>query len=126
MVPADRVPSAPRVSAGPVTRPDGATVQVRDDARSGEVTVTLTRDGGTRRLLSVQGPGEYGYTFGPVFWAPDGEWLATADDGRILVITPEDSPHLRVLVTGAGGGAGGGEAGPVFAVTAEDLLTPPR
>jgi hypothetical protein len=125
-VPADQVPSTPRTSAGPRTSPDGTTIRVRRDAQTGAVAVTLTGRGPARHLLSVQGPGEYGYAFGPVFWAPTWTWIAAADDGRILVITPAGPTRVRVLVTGAGGGAGGGEAGPAFAVTAEDLRAPGR
>jgi hypothetical protein len=89
---------------------------------TGRVKVTLTDANGTRTLLSAHGPGEYGYQFGPVFWAPNWEWIAAADDGRILVITPNDPAVTRVLVTGSGGGAGGGTAGPTFAVTSANLL----
>ncbi|MFM8304346.1 MAG: hypothetical protein ACKOA9_08630, partial [Actinomycetota bacterium] len=121
-VPAAAVPSVPNESTQPLTSPDGERIRWSLDAMSGKATVTLTSRGRTRTLLAVHGPGEYTYQFGPVFWAPNWQWIAATDNSRILVITPTDPSRTRVLVTGAGGGAGGGTAGPTFAVTAEDLF----
>ena len=123
-VPATQVPSAPNSSTQPTVSPDGQRVGYTLDGSTGRATVTLTDSAGaTRTLLSVHGPGMYGYRLGPVFWAPNWQWIAASDDGRILVITPGKQSVTRVLVTGSGGGAGGGEAGPAFAVTSTDLLT---
>jgi hypothetical protein len=116
------VPSAPRPNTGPTVSPNGQRIAWRASAQTGKVRVQLTDTNGTRTLLSVHGPGEYGYQFGPVFWAPNWQWIAATDDGRILVITPNDPSVTRVLVTDSGGGAGGGSAGPEFAVTTENLF----
>ena len=120
-VPAAKVPSTPTTTSQPTVTPGGQKVSYTFDASSGKVKVTLTDRNGTRTLLSAHGPGEYGYQFGPVFWAPNWKWIAAADDGRILIITPTDPSVTRVLVTGSGGGAGGGTAGPSFAVTSANL-----
>ncbi len=120
-VPAAKLPSAPNMTTQPTVGPSGR-VSFTSDGATGRVTVTLTDANGSRTLLSVHGPGEYVYSFGPVFWAPNWQWIAASDDGRILVITPTDPAVTRVLVTGTGGGAGGGEAGPAFAVTTTNYL----
>jgi hypothetical protein len=122
-VPAAQLPSTPLPATGPTVSPTGQRVGYTLDQGSGRAKVTLTDATGNRTLLSVHGPGEYTYRFGPVFWAPDWKWIAASDDGRILVITPGTRSVTRVLVTGSGGGAGGGTAGPAFAVTAADLLS---
>ena len=121
-VPIARVPSAPSTAAGPSLSPSGQRVSYTFDGSSGRAKVTLTDSFGTRTLLSVQGPGMYGYRFGPVFWAPNWQWIAASDTNRILVITKDRQPQTRVLVTGSGGDTGGGTAGPTFAVTGADLL----
>jgi hypothetical protein len=123
-VPAAQVPSTPNTTTEPTASAAGEQINVDFDASTGKAKVTLTGSAGTRTLLSVHGPGEYTYRFGPVFWAPNWQWIAASDDGRILVITPTDPPVTRVLVTGTGGGAGGGSAGPEFAVTTTNFLTP--
>lgn len=123
-VPAAQVPSTPNTTTQPTSSPNGERVSYTLSEMTGRVTVTLTDRTGTRTLLSAHGPGEYGYRFGPVFWSPNWQWIAASDDGRILVITPGNPPVTRVLVTGSGGGAGGGTAGPAFAVTSANLLTP--
>jgi len=123
-VPASDLPSEPNLSTQPTVNAAGDVVDWELDAASGRATVELTTQTGTRTLLSVRGPGKYGYRFGPVFWEPSGAWLAATDDSRILVITPTDPARTRVLVTGAGGGAGGGTAGPEFAVTDADGFAP--
>lgn len=123
IVPAAQVPSTPNTTTQATVSPNGERLDFHLDAQTGRVTVTLTGSTGTRTLLSARGPGEYGYRFGPVFWAPDWQWIAASDDGRILVITPGEPAVTRVLVTGSGGGAGGGTYGPAFAVTSADVLT---
>lgn len=121
-VPATRLPTEPNTTSQPTTSASGQKVSYTFDQGSGRATVSLSDRTGTRTLLSVQGPGEYTYRFGPVFWAPNGEWIAASDDSRILVITTGTPSVTRVLVTGTGEGAGGGTAGPEFAVTSADLL----
>ncbi|HET6877291.1 MAG TPA: hypothetical protein VFH38_07165 [Jatrophihabitans sp.] len=123
-VPRAQVPTRPLPASGPEVAPSGDRLAYTFDPSTGRATVTLTDRSGTRTLLSVQGPGEYTYSFGPVFWAPNWQWIAGSDDGRILVITAGSPARTRVLVTGSGGGAGGGTAGPVFAITGADLLAP--
>jgi hypothetical protein len=123
-VPTADLPPAPITTAGPSVNPRGERVTWSADQLTGRVEVKLTDAHGTRTLLAAHGPGEYGYRFGPVFWAPTWKWVAASDDGRILVITPTDPAVTRVLVANSGGGAGGGTAGPEFAVTAADLLPP--
>lgn len=121
-VPAAQVPSTPNTTTQPTVSPKGERVSYSLDGSTGRAKVTLTDTTGTRTLLSVHGPGEYTYSFGPVFWAPNWQWIAASDDGRVLVITPGNPSVTRVLVTGSGGGAGGGTAGPAFAVTGANLL----
>ena len=125
-VPAAQVPSAPNTTTQPTVSPTGQQVRYHLNGNAGRVTVTLTDNTGTRTLLSAHGPGEYTYRFGPASWAPNWQWIAASDDGRILVITPGNPSVTRVLVTGSGGGAGGGTAGPAFAVTGSYLLTPAK
>lgn len=121
-VPSTQVPATPNTTSEVTVDPTGQRVAYTLDGSSGRATVTLADHAGIRTLLSVRGPGMYGYRFGPVFWAPNWQWIAASDDGRILVITPGNPPVTRVLATGTGGGAGGGTAGPAFAVTGADLL----
>jgi hypothetical protein len=123
-IPAAQSPSLPNTSTEPTVTPSDERVGYTFDAGNGQVKVTLTDPSGTRTLLSVRGPGEYTYRFGPVFWAPNWEWIAAGDAGRILVITPDAPSTTRVLVTRSGGGAGGGTAGPAFAATSSELLSP--
>jgi hypothetical protein len=122
-VPAAQVPSTPTTTTEPTVDRNGQRVSYTLDGSTGRVKVTLTGNTGSRTLLSVHGPGMYGYRFGPVFWAPNWQWIAASDDSRILIITPQTPSLTRVLVAGSGGGAGGGTAGPAFAVTGADLLT---
>lgn len=126
-VPTARVPSSPNLTTESTTSPSGDRITWTSDPPTGKVKVFVTDASGSKRtLLSVHGPGEYTYQFGPVFWAPNYQWIAAADDGRILVITPTDPAAIRVLRTGTGGGAGGGTAGPAFAITTENILTPSK
>lgn len=122
-VPAAVTPSSPNLATEPTTSPHGDRIVTTSDPSTGKATVVLADASGTQRtLLSVHGPGEYTYQFGTAFWAPGYRWIAVADDGRILVVTPTDPAVTRVLRTGTGGGAGGGTAGPAFAITAENIL----
>ena len=121
-VPDAQVPTSPDMSTQPSVNGRGEKVHVEFDASSGKARVRVQSRATTRTVLSVQGPGHYGYRFGPAFWSPDGSWIAATDDNRILVIVPKDPSVTRVLVTGTGEGAGGGTAGPTFAVTSTDVL----
>lgn len=119
------LPDAPLEVSPPTVNDRGERVSTDFDALTGQGRITLTTASGTRTLLSVEGPGEYTYGLEPAFWAPGDDWIVTTDTGeggRILVITPTDPPSTRVLVTNSGGGAGGGTAGPSFAITGQDLL----
>ncbi|HEX2902131.1 MAG TPA: hypothetical protein VHO01_01630 [Jatrophihabitans sp.] len=116
------VPTVPVSEGGPTLTPDGRRVSFTFDPATGRATVLLSSDAGSRTLLSVHGPGEYTYRFGPVFWAPNWQWIAASDDDRILIITPGPPAQTRVLATGTSEGAGGGTAGPAFAVSSADLL----
>jgi hypothetical protein len=119
---AAQVPSSPNVTTQPTLAPNGDRVSYTFNSATGRVAVTLTNgSGASRTLLSTRGPGEYTYRFGPVFWAPTWKWIAASDVDRILVLTPGTPSQTRVLVTGLGM-AGGGNAGPAFAITASDLF----
>ena len=119
-VPAAEVPSTPRPIAGPTTNDDGQRLTWTSDPASGHVVVKVTDQDGTRTLLDARGPGKYGYDLTSAAWAPSGDWVI-ADDGRLLVITPDDPPQTRILVERTGMGSGG-TAGPTYAVTDADLL----
>ena len=95
-----RVPSSPNLTTEPTTSPSGDRVTFTSDPPTGKAKVFVTDASGSKRtLLSVHGPGEYTYQFGPVFWAPNYQWIAAADDGRILVITA-DPAMTRVCAPG--------------------------
>jgi hypothetical protein len=119
-VPASAVPSTADRTTQPATDPDGRRISWTSDPASGRISVRLDDHGNTRTLLSARGPGEYTYGLAAAFWSPDWSWVA-ADDGRILVITPDDAV-TRVLVEPADSGFGG-DGLARFAVTAEDILT---
>lgn len=128
-VPAADVPSTPNLTTRPTVSPSGQRINTTSDAASGRVKVMLTDSAGTRTLLSTQGPGEYTYGLTSAFWAPNWQWIG-ADDGRILVITPDDPPVTRVLTdqTQSGRGRAEGLSGDdprlaSFAVTDADILT---
>jgi hypothetical protein len=124
-VPDDQLPDAPLEPTPSTVNQRGEELRTDFDALTGRGEVTLTTGSGTRALLTVRGPGEYTYGLEPASWSPDGEWIVTTDTGeggRILVITPTDPAVTRVLVADSGGGAGGGTAGPAYAVTSADLL----
>jgi hypothetical protein len=116
--PADAVRDAPDLTTRPAAAPDGRTLAFRSDPASGEVAITVTgADGTVRTLLEARGPGTYTYGLRTAFWGPDGRTVL-ADDGRILVITTDPTPVVRVLVDNEAGGWGGDDprrAG--FAVT---------
>lgn len=120
-VPAGDVPSTANRTTQPSISPSGQRISWTSDSRNGRIEIVLHENGQSRTLLSAQGPGEYTYGLSAAFWSPDGKWVV-ADDGRILVITPEKA-LTRVLVKPADSGFGGGGVAR-FAVTAEDILAP--
>lgn len=119
-VPAADVPSEANLQTHPMVNADGQQLELTSE--NGDVKLTLTDDSGTRTLLSVNGNPESGYHVPAAFWAPDGKWIA-ADDGRILVIVPDDPPVIRVLTEESDQGRFDGELSR-FAVTDEELLAP--
>ena len=112
--------------------PDGRKVKFTSNASTGHVTVSVEDANGVQRvLLDERGPGKYTYGIRAAFWSPDFKWII-ADDGRILVISPEGvatedgATGVRELVRHSGGGYGDEQSAtstPVFAVTSEDLLS---
>jgi hypothetical protein len=118
-VPAAAVPSSAERTSQPGTSADGRRFTWTWVPASGRISIRLHDAGTTRTLLSARGPGEYTYGLLAAFWSPDGIWIA-ADDGRILVITPDDAV-TRVQVTPADSGFGG-DGLARFAVTGEDVL----
>jgi hypothetical protein len=123
-VPEDQVPSEPDLTTRPSRDPDGREVSFASDSASGRISVDLTEGEVTRTLLSAQGPPNYTYGLDAAFWAPDWLWIA-ADDGRILVITPDDPSVTRVLVDPTDSGGIGGDNGQqaTFAITTTDYAT---
>lgn len=117
-VPAAMLPSGPNLTTHPTVSPTGQRLAWSVNGPTGQARVTLTDSSGTRTVLSAHGPGEYGYNFYAVFWAPNWQWIA-ADDGRILIITPGSPPVTRVLVDGAGAWSDF----PTFAATGENILS---
>jgi hypothetical protein len=123
-VPEDQVPSEPDLTTRPSRDPDGREVFFTSDSASGSISVELTEGEVTRTLLSAQGPPNYTYGLDAAFWAPDWSWIA-ADDGRILVITPDDPSVTRVLADPTDSGGIGGDEGrqATFAITTTDYAT---
>lgn len=122
--PAADLPRTWNTATRPTTNGSGQTVSISNSpAGTGKITITLTEaDGRQRTLLSAQGPGEYTYHLYAAFWSPDGQLIA-ADDGRILIITPENPAVTRVLVERpASGGFSEVPARANFAITTADLL----
>ena len=117
-VPAAEVPGAADRTTHPMVNAAGQRLELTSE--NGDVELTLVDDAGPRTLLSVDGSPEAGYSMPAAFWSPDGTWIA-ADDGRILVITPEDPAVIRVLTDESDQGRFAGELSR-FAVTDADLL----
>lgn len=118
--PAASLPAVPAVTGRTTTDPAGNTVRFTSNPESGHVTVTLTdKAGATRTLLDERGPGSYTYGIAAAFFAPDFRTVY-ADDGRILVITLDATPVVRVLVKPADTGVDRDQSR--FAVTRENLL----
>lgn len=110
-------PSPPPQVSRPTTDPQAGTISARGE--EGNVLITVRKDGPERVLLDVQGNPET-YRLGAAFWAPGGQWIA-ADDGRILVITPDEPSRTWILVDTLRGG-GPEDDMDRFAVTSRDLL----
>jgi hypothetical protein len=92
-----RTPSKDGAGEEPVG-PNGETVAF--SSSRGRLTVTLTRGGTSRTLVSVGAPETY--TFGQTAWSPDGSYFAVHDDlDRVLLVTTGADPE--VLVVGEGG-----------------------
>lgn len=119
-VPAADVPSEANRQTHPMVNDAGQELELT--SADGDVELTLVDDTGRRTLLSVDSNPEAGYHMPAAFWAPDGKWIA-ADDGRILVIVPDDPPVIRVLTEDSSQGRFEGELSR-FAVTDADLLAP--
>lgn len=125
--PATEVPSTPNLTTRPTVSPSGERITTSSDPRSGRIKIMLSDATGTRTLLSAQGPGEYTYGLNSAFWAPNWKWIA-ADDGRILIVTPEQPSTTRLLTDETkGGGALINDAKfASFAVTESNLLSPAK
>lgn len=120
-VPDAEAPTTADLGARTVVRDDGARLTTTSDPSSGHITITLTDNAGrSRTLLDVRGPGEYTYGLEAAFWSPDGRWVV-ADDGRILFITPDEPPVVRMLL-GPRTTLGGDPQFARIAVTTTNLL----
>ncbi len=118
-VPDSDAPSEANRETHPLVNADGQRLVLTDEET---VELVLEDDSGSRTLLTVDVPPEQAYGMPAAFWSPDGEWIA-ADDGRILVIVPEDPPVIRVLTDESTQGRFEGELSR-FAVTGLDLIAP--
>ncbi len=120
-VPTAEVPSKAITALGPTVAPDGRRITVESDPATGHIQIDLTDpDGTTRTLLSTRGPGMYTYGLNTAYWAPDFQWIV-ADDGRILIVAPDDPPVTRILTDHT---TSQPFEGARFAVTSADLLMP--
>lgn len=112
-VPAAEIPPAPARQEHP-TGPGGETVA--DRSQHGRLTVTLTVDGRSRELLSVEAPSTY--SLGQWAWSADGSFVVAKDDtDRLLLITTGDSSKTRVIAEGGWGAAVTGRTFPASAST---------
>ena len=119
-VPAADVPSEANLGTHPTVSPSGEQVSTTVDGRQSEV---ILNDGTrSRTLVSVQLAPQGGYGVEAVFWAPNWQWIA-ADDGRILIVTPDDPSVTRVLTNDSTMNTSGLDPSLArFAVT-DDILT---
>ena len=101
--------------------PTGEQVSTTIDGRQSEV---ILNDGTrSRTLVSVQLAPQGGYGVEAVFWAPNWQWIA-ADDGRILIVTPDDPSVTRVLTNDSTMNTSGLDPSLArFAVTDANILT---
>ena len=120
-VPAADVPSEANLGTHPTVSPSGEQVSTTVDGRQSEV---ILNDGTrSRTLVSVQLAPQGGYGVEAVFWAPNWQWIA-ADDGRILIVTPDDPSVTRVLTNDSTMNTSGLDPSLArFAVTDANILT---
>lgn len=78
--------------------------RVRSVSRHGVFALFLTDISGERKLFSVRAPTSY--TMGEPAWSPTGEWFVIKDGlDRLLTITTDATPTVRILVKNAWGQA---------------------
>ncbi len=98
--------SDPRVVQGP----NGE--EVRTISRRGNIALILKDVNGERTLLSVNAPTSY--TLGPPSWSPTGDWFIVKDGiDRLLTITTNATPTVRILAKNAWGQAVTGRSFPI-------------
>ena len=99
-VPSDSIP--PWSETVQVQGPNGE--WVRTVSRRGNLTLFLKDMNGERTLFSVRAPTSY--TLGNPSWSPTGEWFVVKDGlDRLLVITTDETPTVRILAKNAWGQA---------------------
>lgn len=84
-----------------VSGPKGQTVSA--SVSRGTLKVTLDTSAGSRTLLSVAVPREYGIE--RPAWSPDGRWVVQGGSSGLLVITTGAHPTTRVLIANGYGAA---------------------
>lgn len=121
-----QVPSSPNLTARPTTNSAGDKVKFSSDSESGRVKVWIEKkNGDINTVLDERGPSNYTYGMNSAFWGPDGKTIF-AEDGRILVITPDKDPTVRTLIEeGEFGFEADDSARSSFAVTTENYVTTP-
>lgn len=98
--PAESIP--PWSDIARVLGPNGE--QVRTVSERGVITLYLRDASGERELFSVGAPTSY--TLDHPSWSPTGEWFVVKDGlDRLLVITTDTTPSVRVLTKNAWGHA---------------------
>ena len=99
-VPSDLIPPWSEVVR--VLGPNGE--QLRTVSKRGNFTLYLRDAGGERTLFSVRAPTSY--TLGYPSWSPTGEWFVVKDGlDRLLVVTTDETPTVRILAKNAWGHA---------------------
>ncbi len=99
-VPSDSIP--PWSETVQVQGPNGE--WVRTVSRRGNITLFLKDMNGERALFSVRAPTSY--TLGFPSWSPTGEWFVVKDGlDRLLVVTTDETPTIRILAKNAWGEA---------------------
>lgn len=121
--PTAEVPSSPNLATHLTKNVMGEIVKFSSDAESGRVKVWVeSPNGSMNTVIDERGPGKYTYGMNAAFWGPDNKTIF-AEDGRILVITPEADLTVRVLVEeGEFGFEADDPARSAFAVTTADYL----
>lgn len=78
--------------------------RLRTVSRGGRLTMYITDAAGERVLFSVSAPTSY--SVGYPAWSPTGEWFVVKDGlDRLLTITTDETPTVRVLAKNAWGQA---------------------